>query len=181
MKALHPTQLWSVYDLLRRKGVLRNGGREARPDIATRLSSRSLAGWLWIPLKSFKMRKHISRLRSFHNGVLGFIWGLVHDHTTWLEVLAPILTGCGPRGKLGLFPANRGVLSLLIYWCLKEKRRYWSSAWCVMLAIANCTFMRTHQKGTGFPGNAREPTLTQTSEFEGGSAQSIVSIWFKTL
>lgn len=33
--------------------------------------------------------------------------------------------------------------------------------------------MRTRQKGTGFPGNAREPTLTQNSEFEGGSAQSI--------
>ena len=46
----------------------------------------------------------------------------------------------------------------------------WSS---LMPAITDCMFMKTLQKGTGFPGNAGDPTLIQNSEFEGGSAQSI--------
>lgn len=42
-----------------------------------------------------------------------------------------------------------------------------------MSAFADCMFMRICQKGTGFPGNAGEHTLTQNPQFEGGSAQSI--------
>ena len=42
----------------------------------------------------------------------------------------------------------------------------WSS---LMSAIADFMFMKTLQKGRGFPGNAGEPTLIQNSEFEGGS------------
>lgn len=105
--------------------------------------------WWWISLISFKMRKHIVRLRSLHK--LGpeslfemstwsdyliswLFWGgkIMMEKSPWALASGHRLQyWLGPWDSFTVFSTKWGMLRLPFYWCLEEKTRNWPSAWCV--------------------------------------------------